>query len=355
MGRALCASRAAGRALCADRAAGRAHDHAHSAGFVWVGRGTVDAVTRVAAIDCGTNSIRLLVADIEGAALQDVERRMEIVRLGAGVDRTGVLDPEALQRTFAVIADYRARIRELGAEKVRFVATSATRDAANREVFVEGVREILGVEPEVISGQEEAELSFAGATSVAASPDPVLVVDIGGGSTELVLGAGGRVISQISLDVGSVRMRERHLKHDPPTAAEEAAARADVSSHLDRAAAVVDLGRTASLVGVAGTITSVTAEVLGLDRYRPEVVDGAVMRISEVEDACRWLLDATHAERSARGHMHPGRVDVIAAGALIWSEVLRRVVAEVEAAGGSLETTTTSEHDILDGLALSLA
>lgn len=279
---------------------------------------------------------------------------MEIVRLGAGVDRTGVLDAQALERAFATIRTYRDRLQALGAKKLRFVATSATRDAANRDVFVEGVREILGVEPEVITGEEEAALSFAGATSVATGPDPILVVDIGGGSTELVLGAAGTVISQISLDVGSVRMKERHLRHDPPTTREEAAARADVASHLARAAAMVDLGSTATLVGVAGTITSVTAEVLDLDRYRPEAVDGAVLQIADVERSCRWLLDATHAERAARGHMHPGRVDVIAAGALVWSEVMRRVVAEVAANGRRLETTTTSEHDILDGLALSL-
>lgn len=280
---------------------------------------------------------------------------MEIVRLGAGVDRTGVLDPDALARTFAAIRAYQVRIAELGAERVRFVATSATRDAANRDVFVRGVEEILGITPEVISGLEEADLSFRGATSRVAGPEPVLVVDIGGGSTELVLGEGGKVISQISLDVGSVRMKERHLRHDPPTAEEEAAARADIAAHLDRAAAVIDLGRTASLVGVAGTITSVTAEVLGLDRYRPERVDGAVMRIEDVERSYRWLLDATLEERSARGHMHPGRVDVIGAGALVWSEVMRRVVSEVEGAGGALTSTTTSEHDILDGLALSLS
>jgi len=313
-------------------------------------------VTRVAGIDCGTNSIRLLVADVADGALTDVVRRMEIVRLGQDVDRTGILDPAALARALDTTARYAAECRDLGVERIRYVATSATRDAANRQDFVDGVRDLIGVEPEIISGDEEAALSFSGATSALRDrPEPILVVDIGGGSTELVLGAGGTVTAGYSMDIGSVRMRERHLHTDPPTDAELAAARADIRAALDVAGGVVDLGATRTLVGVAGTITTLTGEVLGLDHYDPALIDGATMAIAAAQRACDWFLRATHDERAGRGYLHPGRVDVIAAGALVWSEVMARVQRDVVAAGGQLETTTTSEHDILDGIALSLA
>jgi len=313
-------------------------------------------VTRVAGIDCGTNSIRLLVADVVGGVLTDVVRRMEIVRLGQGVDRTGMLDPAALARALDTTARYARECRELGVERIRYVATSATRDAVNRQEFVDGVRDLIGVEPEIISGEEEARLSFSGATSVLRDrPQPVLVVDIGGGSTELVLGSDGRVSAGHSMDIGAVRMKERHLHTDPPTASELAAARADIRAALDVAAGVVDLGATRTLVGVAGTITSITGEVLGLDHYDPALIDGATMTIAAAQEACEWYLRATHEERAGRGYLHPGRVDVIAAGALVWSEVMARVQRDVVASGGVLETTTTSEHDILDGIALSLA
>ncbi len=313
-------------------------------------------MTRVAGIDCGTNSIRLLVADVVGGVLTDVVRRMEIVRLGQGVDRTGMLDPAALARALDTTARYARECRELGVERIRYVATSATRDAANRQEFVDGVRDLIGVEPEIISGEEEARLSFSGATSVLRDrPQPVLVVDIGGGSTELVLGSDGRVSAGHSMDIGAVRMKERHLHTDPPTASELAAARADIRAALDVAAGVVDLGATRTLVGVAGTITSITGEVLGLDHYDPALIDGATMTIAAAQEACEWYLRATHEERAGRGYLHPGRVDVIAAGALVWSEVMARVQRDVVASGGVLETTTTSEHDILDGIALSLA
>lgn len=312
-------------------------------------------MTRVAAIDCGTNSIRLLVADVEGGVLTDVDRRMEIVRLGAGVDRTGMLDPAALERTLAATARYADECRELGVERIRYVATSATRDAANREVFVDGVRGLIGVAPEIVSGDEEANLSYAGATLVlSGQPEPVLVVDIGGGSTELVLGERGAVLAGYSMDMGSVRMYERHLHSDPPTGEELAAARADIHALLDTAAARVDLGATRTLVGLAGTITTLTGEVLGLERYQPELINGATMTIEAAQRACTWYLRSTRGERLTRGYLHPGRVDVIAAGALVWSEVMARVQREVAAAGGTLETTTTSEHDILDGIALSI-
>jgi exopolyphosphatase/guanosine-5'-triphosphate,3'-diphosphate pyrophosphatase len=313
--------------------------------------------SRVAAIDCGTNSIRLLVADVDAAGnLTELDRRMEVVRLGQGVDRTGELAPEALARTLAATRQYAAAIEAAGAQRVRFVATSATRDARNRDEFFDGVRAALGVDVEVITGAEEAQLSFRGATGAVAEAHagPFLVVDLGGGSTELVLGTGS-VDASVSMDVGSVRMTERHLHSDPPSAAEIAAARADVRAHLDDAARAVPLAKTATLVGLAGSITTVTAHALGLPEYRRERVNQAELPVQAVLDSCAALVEAPRAERAAMGFLHPGRVDVIAAGALVWSEVITRVVADVAAAGGSLTSVVTSEHDILDGIALSMA
>jgi exopolyphosphatase/guanosine-5'-triphosphate,3'-diphosphate pyrophosphatase len=313
--------------------------------------------SRVAAIDCGTNSIRLLLADVDAAGnLTELDRRMEVVRLGQGVDRTGELAPEALQRTLAATLQYAAAIKDAGAQRVRFVATSATRDARNRDEFFDGVRAALGVDVEVITGAEEAQLSFRGATGAVAETHagPFLVVDLGGGSTELVLGTGS-VDASVSMDVGSVRMTERHLHSDPPSAAEIAAARADVRAHLDDAARVVPLAKTATLVGLAGSITTVTAHALGLSEYRRERVNQAELPVGAVLESCTALIEAPRAERAAMGFLHPGRVDVIAAGALVWSEVITRVAADVTAAGGSLTSVVTSEHDILDGIALSMA
>ncbi|WP_029253036.1 Ppx/GppA phosphatase family protein [Paraoerskovia marina] len=310
--------------------------------------------SRVAAIDCGTNSIRLLVADVDGGVLTEIDRRMEVVRLGQGVDRTGRLADEALARTFDAARRYAAIIGELGATRVRFVATSATRDAENRQEFVDGIREILGVEPEVVSGDAEAALSFRGATVVAAAhAAPYLVVDLGGGSTELVLGENEPRAAR-SMDVGCVRMTERHLVTDPPTVAEIDAARADVRAALDVATETVDLGATRTLVGLAGSVTTVTAHALGLERYDRERINGAELGVDEVLATCEDLLARTRAEREALGFMHPGRVDVIGAGALVWSEIVRRVRDDVAAAGGRLTSVVTSEHDILDGIALSL-
>ncbi len=315
-------------------------------------------VTRVAAIDCGTNSIRLLVADVDPDAgtLVDLDRRMEVVRLGQGVDRTGRIAPEALERTLDAARRYNDVCTELGVEAIRFVATSASRDAENRGDFVAGVHAALGVEPEVVDGQEEAELSFRGATGVlgAHHPGPFLVVDLGGGSTELVLGT-TTPEAAFSMDVGCVRMTERHLLGDPPTAAEIAAAHADVAAALDAASAVVPLGKTVTLVGLAGTVTTVTAHGLGLPAYDPAVIDGSVLPVDVVLAACDDLLARSRADRAALGFMHPGRVDVIGAGALVWADVVRRVRDEVAAAGGQLTEVVTSEHDILDGIAWSIA
>lgn len=314
---------------------------------------------RVAGIDCGTNSIRLLVADsvdgveraggARGALLRDVVREMRVVRLGEGVDRTGRLNPVALGRTRAALADYANTIRECAAEAVRMVATSATRDAANRDEFTAMVRAELGVAPEVITGTEEARLSFTGA--VAGLPGvggPLLVADIGGGSTELVLGEpdGAVGLRSHSMDVGCVRMTERHLHDDPPTAAQVAATIADLDAAIDRAAADVPLDAAATFVGVAGTVTTIAAITLGLDRYDPDAIHGTVLTAAQVDEVTERLLRMTRDQRAAIPVMHPGRVDVIGGGALVLRTLVRRIgAAEVIA----------SEHDILDGIALSLS
>ncbi len=316
-------------------------------------------VTRVAAIDCGTNSIRLLVADVDGGRLHDVVRRAEVVRLGHDVDRTGRLAPDALARTLDMARQYAAVCRELEATAVRFVATSATRDASNREEFAAGVRDVLGVDPEVVSGTEEAELSFRGAVSAlrprqADGPTgghdgPYAVVDLGGGSTELVVGT-TRPDAAWSMNVGSVRLTERCLRTDPPTADETAAATAAVDTALDEALTHVPLAAVRTLVGLAGSVTTITAHALGLDRYDRARIDGAVLSVDQTLAACDDLLHLPRAQRAALGFMHPGRVDVIGAGALVWSRVVQRV-----AAASGVTRVVTSEHDILDGIALSLA
>lgn len=314
---------------------------------------------RVAAIDCGTNSIRLLIADARTdesghTVLRDVVREMRIVRLGQGVDATGWLAEAALKRTFAAADEYAALIEYHGADRVRFVATSATRDAGNRDVFVAGIRSRLGVEPEVVSGDEEAALSFRGALNAAAELDPadrVLVVDLGGGSTECVLGTPREVIAARSVDVGCVRMTERHLGSNPPTEEQQARVLRDVDEAMDVVARTVPLERTTRLVGVAGTVTTVTAMALGLEHYDPERINGTVLEIPDVIRACRELTAMTREQRAALGFMHEGRVDVIGAGALVWRRVVERVA---RATDGRVRTVTASEHDILDGIGLSL-
>ena len=306
-------------------------------------------MTRVAAVDCGTNSIRLLVADLDATAgtLTDVDRRMEVVRLGEGVDRTGRLAPAALMRTFAACDTYAAVVRGTRAERVRFVATSASRDVENRDDFVAGVRDRFGVEPEVVTGDEEAALSFAGATRELVSSDldrPFLVVDIGGGSTELVLG-GTSVEAARSVDVGCVRLTERHLHSDPPTAAEVAAASADIEAAVTLAGQTVPLHRAATLVGLAGSVTTVAAMALGLPAYDRGRIHHARIPAAEVHGAAAALLAMTRAERAELPFMHPGRVDVIGAGALVLSVVMHRM---------PVDSVVVSEHDILDGIAWSL-
>ena len=314
-------------------------------------------MTRVAAIDCGTNSIRLLIADIERSngttSLTDVVREMRVVRLGEGVDAAGELAPAALERTFAATADYAELIREHGAEAVRFVATSASRDARNREVFVDGIRNLLGVEPEVISGDEEAALSFAGASSVLPILDghQVLVVDLGGGSTEFVLGTAQGVTAAKSVDVGCVRLTERHLRNDPPTAEQISAAEADVDAAMALAQRDVPLEQATAVVGVAGSITTITAHALRLPEYRPDDIHGAELPLDTVRAAATDLLEMDRSERAGLPYMHPGRVDVIGAGGLVWRRILERMG---ELTGGRITTATASEHDILDGIALSI-
>ncbi|MDR2381422.1 MAG: Ppx/GppA family phosphatase [Bifidobacteriaceae bacterium] len=309
-------------------------------------------------MDCGTNSIRVLIADVDpaGGRLRDVRRVMEIVRLGEGVDRTGRFAPEALERTLAAVARFGGLCRQAGVVRLRFAATSATRDAANRDVFLDGVRRELGVEAEVIDGLEEARLAFAGALS-GLPPGlgrPCLCVDLGGGSTELALGDAEPAFA-FSMDVGCVRVTERFLRSDPPTALEVCQAADAVDRVLSQAARHVPLGRASTVVGLAGSITTITAHALGLESYRPERIDGAVLSVDQMLRSCRELWQAARAERARMGFMHPGRVDVIGAGALVWSRVLERVRAEVRADGRRLETVVTSEHDILDGIALAAA
>ncbi|MEU8296717.1 Ppx/GppA phosphatase family protein [Micromonospora sp. NPDC048909] len=308
----------------------------------------------MAAIDCGTNSIRLLVADLPDpdagpeAPLADVSRRMEIVRLGQGVDRTGRLAPEAIERTRVALASYAGEIEKLGAERVRMVATSATRDAANAEDFRTMVRQTLGVAPEVVTGDEEARLSFTGAVRglPAGAEPPYLVVDIGGGSTEFVVGTrDGGVQAALSVDIGCVRMTERHLHGDPPGLDEIAAARADITVAVDRALAVVPGREAATLVGLAGSVTTVVAIAQGLRAYDPARIHHARVSYEAVAEVTADLLGNTREQRLAMPVMHPGRADVIGAGALVLRVIMERA---------GLPSVVASEHDILDGIAWSL-
>jgi len=335
---------------------------------------------RVAVVDCGTNSLRLLLADVDPgrAELTDVARRMEIVRLGQGVDKTGRLAPEALARTIAALRDYAGIIASSGAQAVRMVATSATRDADNAAEFVRLVKEVLGVAPEVLTGAEEAVLSFTGATAeLAAGPDrgPFLVTDIGGGSTEFVLGdvlprgdgppqtppapggthpprppLGGtyppKSPQAISVNVGCVRMTERHLHGDPPTGQEVAAAISDIDAALDTVAATVPVRQARTLIGLAGSVTTVAAIAMGLPAYDAARIHHARVSAGDVHAVTRGLLVQTRAARAAIGVMHPGRVDVIGGGALVLDRLMERF---------GFGEVLVSEHDILDGMAWSLA
>jgi exopolyphosphatase / guanosine-5'-triphosphate,3'-diphosphate pyrophosphatase len=301
---------------------------------------------RVAAIDCGTNSIRLLIADIDGNNFREVVRDMEIVRLGQGVDETGQFHPDAIARTLAAVDKFAAEIAKRGVEKIRFCATSATRDATNRHLFVDGVRERLGIELEVISGDEEAALSFAGAIKdLDPSNGPFLVVDIGGGSTEFVFGT-ATVEAARSVNIGCVRMTERHFASDPAKAEQIEAARADIQAAIAQAAAVVPITKAKTLVAVAGTATTVAAAALDLPEYDRYAIHLSRISAQQTHDAATMFATTTREQRLQLGYMHPGRVDVIAAGSLVLSEIMK--------ATGATEFIA-SESDILDGMAFSLA
>jgi exopolyphosphatase/guanosine-5'-triphosphate,3'-diphosphate pyrophosphatase len=299
---------------------------------------------RIAAIDCGTNSIKILI----GEAPDVLVRESRMVRLGQGVDTTGRLSDEALARTFAAIDEFAGMIRAHDVRRIRFCATSATRDAANAAVFTEGVRARLGVTPEVLTGEQEAALAYDGALdhvgrSVGRSVGgPVLVVDIGGGSTELVLGH-ERPESAVSMDIGSVRLHERHLHDDPPTREQVAACLADIDAHLD--ASPVPVAEAATVIGTSGTIKTLAAGMLDLPVYDRDMIDGAELGVAETSAYVERLLAMTVAQRRAIPSMHPGRADVIGAGAMIWSRVLAR---------SGVGSYLVSEGDILYGIASSL-
>ena len=305
---------------------------------------------RVAAIDCGTNSIRLLIADIDSEKLTDVVRMMTVVRLGEGVDQTAQFSDAALERTFAAVDRYGELISQHKPEKVRFVATSATRDVSNREVFVAGIKQRLGIEPDVISGDEEAQLSFLGATAdLVNEPNapiaPYVVVDIGGGSTEFVFGTTSPEFAK-STNVGCVRMTERHLQSDPPTAAQIAGATADIDAAIELAHQTVPLEKAASLIGLAGSVTTVAALALKLDKYDAEKIHGSRISAAQVHEVTQKLLAMTRAERAALGPMHEGRVDVIGGGALVLDRIMTL---------GKFSEVVISERDILDGIARALS
>jgi exopolyphosphatase/guanosine-5'-triphosphate,3'-diphosphate pyrophosphatase len=302
-------------------------------------------LSRVAAIDCGTNSIRLLIADISNGNFHEVLRTMEIVRLGQGVDQNKAFHLDAIARTLTAVTLFRDQIASKGVEKIRFCATSATRDATNRNLFIDGVRDILGVEVEVIPGEEEAALSFMGATKeLDQSNGPFLVVDIGGGSTEFVYGD-KKVISAKSVNIGCVRMSERHLNTQPPTMAQISQAIVDIDIAITQAASVVPITTAKTLVAVAGTATTVAAAALNLPEYDRHIIHLSKISAPAVHKVAGSFQSMSKDEISSLGYMHPGRVDVITAGALVLSRIM--------AATGASEFVA-SESDILDGMAWSL-
>jgi exopolyphosphatase/guanosine-5'-triphosphate,3'-diphosphate pyrophosphatase len=314
-------------------------------------------MSRVAAIDCGTNSIRLLIADVtesfDGTKdLRDLHREMRIVRLGKGVDATRRLDPEALERTRVALVDYAAAIRRKGVERVRMVATSATRDAENREDFFGMVRDTLEIDAEVISGDEEARLSFTGAVGDLDPDDgPFVVTDIGGGSTEVVVGTvADGVTAAKSVDVGSVRLTERCLPGDPPAPEDVEKAREVAHGILDDAFTTVPVEGVQTWVGVAGTITTLSGIAQDLPEYDPEKVHLSTLTRADVRRVAELLITSPRSEREKLGALHPGRVDVIGAGAL----VVEALADEFHAKAG-IDRMIVSEHDILDGIARSIA
>ncbi len=300
---------------------------------------------RVAAIDCGTNSIRLLIADVDGTNFREIVRDMEIVRLGQGVDKTGQFHPDAIARTLAAVDKYALQIASKGVEKIRFCATSATRDATNRDLFINGVKERLGIEPEVIPGEVEAALSFQGATKdFNKSEGPFLVIDIGGGSTEFVFGTSSVEFAK-SMNIGCVRMLERHLTGGDPDPGQIAAAIEDIDEAIAQAAKIVPITMAKTLIAVAGTATTVAAAALDLPAYDRYAIHLSRISAEKTHSISKMFLSTTRADREALGYMHPGRVDVIGAGSLVLSRIML--------ATGATEFVA-SESDILDGMAWSL-
>ena len=316
----------------------------------------------VAGIDCGTNSIRLKISKVgaDNHVVDVVPRVLRVVRLGQDVDKSRRFAPEALDRTYAAVREFAQILDRHHVDGMRFVATSATRDAQNRDQFEDGIEHILGVRPEVISGVEEADLSFLGATSVVdvhTLEAPYLVADLGGGSTELVLGGAGvhafDVEAAYSMNVGCVRVTERHLLNDPPTVQQIAQASADIEARIDEALRHVPVGRAHTVIGVSGTVTTLAALTMGLTRYDHEAIDGARIGIEDVVKESERILAMTHEQRSAYKTIHPGRVDVIDGGALVWIHVLRRVAqATREHHGVPITSFVASEHGLLDGVVL---
>ena len=301
---------------------------------------------RVAAIDCGTNSLRLLIADIDQGNFREIYRTMEVVRLGEGVDQNKTFKLEAIDRTLTALQTFSHEITRRGVERIRFCATSATRDATNRDLFIKGVEEILGITPEVIPGTEEASLSFRGATKeLATAEGPFLVVDIGGGSTEFVYGT-TNVIAARSVNVGCVRMAERHQLTSPLSESSRTAAIADIDAAIAKAASEVPLTKARSVIAVAGTATTVAAAALGLETYDRYAIHLARISAEKAHEIAQSLAAMTRSEIAALGFMHPGRVDVITAGSLVLSRIM--------SATGAKEFIA-SESDILDGMAWSLA
>lgn len=319
----------------------------------------------VAAIDCGTNSIRLKIAQVSEHGMKDIVPRMlRVVRLGQGIDKTHRFADDALERVRAAAREFAQVLKEHPVDAIRFVATSATRDAENREIFEQMMVDELGVRPEVISGTEEAALSFLGATSVVSRDQlqpPYLVVDLGGGSTELVLGGDGddlpvhKVAAAYSMNVGSVRMTERHLHTDPPTEEEIQAAIEDVDKHIDEAFKAVPAGRVRTIIGVSGTVTTMAALTMGLKHYDHTAVDGVKIGLEQAYAVNNRFLRMARSVRRTYATIHPGRVDVVGGGAVVWSRVLERLAkAAYEDHGGVLDTFVASEHGLLDGITLDL-
>jgi exopolyphosphatase/guanosine-5'-triphosphate,3'-diphosphate pyrophosphatase len=300
---------------------------------------------RVAAIDCGTNSIRLLIADIDGENFREITREMEVVRLGQGVDKTGAFHPDAIARTLAAVDKYAAEIAKRGVEKIRFCATSATRDATNRALFIDGVKERLGIEPEVIAGEVEAALSFIGATKdFDKGQGPFLVIDIGGGSTEFVFGT-DKVIAARSMNIGCVRMSERHFTGDQPDPGQIASAIEDIDEAIRQAAKNVPITEAKTVIMVAGTATTIAAAALELPTYDRYAIHLSRINADRAHQISTELLRESREQRAAHGYMHPGRVDVIGAGSLVLDRIML--------ATGAREFVA-SESDILDGMAWSL-